>query len=1356
MEETARDEFDEPEADDGYVEFVEDEPDSEPDAPGPQDAPARTARFVHLHNHTEFSWLDGMGRIGDMIAAAKADGQTAIAITDHGTLGGCWKFAAAARAAGIKPILGIEAYIAVHGSGREEEVFLSVPADEESGDDDEANKPTIGLAGETRTKKRRYEHLTVLAATKSGWLNLVKMHNEAHATGFWGKPRIDHLLLRDHRDGLIVMTGCIGGPIAGPLSRGDEESARENLRWLCEDVGPENVYVEVMDHGIPAQYDVAPKIQALVDWANGDEGARRWSHGALKLVATNDAHYTCGDDAEAHEAWLAVGTKARLSDANRFKFHGGGHHVRTEDEMRSLFGGQQWWLRACDTTVEIAARIEDDVLPEHRLHLPVFDVARVAPLLEPDWRPPAGVDPSDTSAMSKAYLRHLMSVGIRQRLGLAPDQKLTRDVNARLASEFKTICNLGVADYFLIMRDVIEWCRSDRGLPNDEHPLGEPGQKVPIRTGPGRGSAAGSLVSFALGIVRPNPLTNGLLFERFLDPERVGMPDIDTDFEQGRRQEVIAYLVARWGEDRVANIGSFGVCRTRAALRDAARVLELPQVGDALAPKVPIDSGKPAQFAELLDPANGATADFRAALAEQGEAGQRVVNLARRFENVTKTPSIHASGIIVSDVELRSLVPLRKNHSKQASADSPWITEWDGVDCDKFGLLKLDILGLRNLDVVSEAVRFIEERTGEHVEPDDLDPDDGSERSKKAWALLREGRTASVFQMESPGMTELAMDAGPECLDDLSAIVALYRPGPLGQGMHHHWAARKRGTEAVDYSIFTTDETERAALGSVLDESMGIPIFQEQSMRLGEAVAGFGAVEKNRLRKAISKKNQAEIDLIGEMWMAGAVREICAADGSLIKPAFSSKSASAVWDAIKESGRYQFNKSHSTAYGMLAYETAYLKANWPLEYAAAVLATTRDKADKRLAAIESLRQDGIALLAPDINASHVGTFPTDDGVLLGLSEIRGVGSNAAAIVREREADGRFASVGQMVSRVRVIKADKEATLAVNIVEALIEAGACDEFGPRMGQMAVARALSKHPDTVPLAIEWGLLDRARRQRARLGVTLGTHPMRALAGQLATARGPDGKQILGVHRIAQAKPDERVSVAGVLVGWAEKAYGARRGRPGRLARVAVEGSKGSVVGVMFDGARSQLGFVPVVGQVVGIRGRVQVKVREVEDSNGRVREVEEREMLIDSLWLIPVHDPVEDKVRPAGPVPDTAGWPVTPEPVPIWKARDLAGVVALGGHVKAEHQQLMVEAARAGAPWLDPHGGRGVWLLTGPARPVVVRVGLGPDLDEQAGHLQRWVEESSVGRSPQVGWESAASVLDGQELDAAHAA
>ena len=1192
-----------------------------------------TAGWVHLHTHSEYSPVDSLLRIKDLVKAVAADGNPALAITDHGTLGGIWKLGQYAADAGIKPIGGIEAYLAI--GDRAEHGSIEVDHDDD---------PDVeGVRGK---KTKKYEHLTLLAISPLGWANLVAMGNESHDS-FWLKPRIDYALLKQYGEGIVVLTGCLGGPVAGPLSRGNRAEAIANLHTLIGCVGKDNVYVEVMDHGIEAQILIMDELRSVA------------AETGLKLVATNDSHYMHAEEQDAHEAWLAVGTGSVQADEKRFRFHGTGHHLRTEAEMRALQGGADWWQAACDETVAIAARVADDVLPKPHLRLPVFPCP-------------------ESFADSATYLKHLVREGALKRYGEDPARPgtglLPPLVNARLRFEFPVIFNAGIADYFLIVWDLIVWARSDRGYPTAQFPDGEPGKKVPIRVGPGRGSAAGSVISYALTIVGVDPLANNLLFERFLNPERTGMPDIDVDFEEKRRKEVLRYIERKYGRDKVARIGTFGVAATRRAILDASKFLGLAGLGAKLSPLVPIGAGtgKPISLAALADTSDKAGDAFRSAVRDAGQGGCDVLALAASFEGVTKLEGIHPCGTLISDEPMAPLAPMRHDRAKDATAEDLLVTVWDGKDTENYGFLKMDILALRNLDIISAAVRFIAEATGEVIDPDALVPGSPNDvvRDGKAWELIGSGRTAGVFQLESSGMTQLAENVAPTSLEDLTALVALYRPGPMSAKMHEHYAARKNGHEPVDYGYLTQDPAEQAAIATVLGVTYATVVYQEQLMRLGEVVGGLTPGMRNKLQKAFSKKNVAMMAEVKEAMFAGAL----AGKGSS-RVVFSQATLDKLWVTFEGSAAYLFNASHACAYGFVAYQTAYLKANWPVLYGAAILTVT-DADDKRLLAIRSLQVEGIEILAPDINRSGIGTAPDGDCVRLGLSEVKGVGKNATYIVAERDAHGPFASLADTMTRVQIPTKSGAGVkglgaIPVNTVEALLEAGAFDEFGPRMGQSMILRAVRAIPTLAAVDAEWGTLERSARQRSRLGLSTGVHPLVSLRQQIAdfSAR---GQKPQSVHMVDRAEHNDRVMLLGILAGWTEKAY-----KRGRMVTLTIEGSKGSVEGVMWEEDRAALTETPTVGDLVVLSAQVRVRLVETEriDEEGETvsESFERRDLTVKKVARVPVKDAaqvslpaVADLVLPEAP----AQLELEVAPAPSLPAAVVLVQAAAPAHVEEE--------------------------------------------------------------------------------------
>ncbi len=1248
--------------------------------------------WTHLHVHSEHSPLDGIIKFKDAVEKVQADGGNAIAVTDHGNMSGAWKFAQIARKAGVKPIIGIEAYLALADDWHDEPdrhapgTIETERDDETSSDPDEEER---GKAQTKATKTKRNQHITLLAKDPAGWRNLVQMVNAA-TNSYGGKfPLMDFKLIKQHQEGIIALTGCLGGPVLGPVSRGSIPEAEANLERLIDAVGKENVYVEIMEHGIAAESAALPIMHDL---------AVKYG---LPMVATNDAHYTHAEDAEIHEGWTAIQSKSTLDDPKRFRFHGTGYHLRNEQEMRELHPEWDWWQQAITNSGLVADRC-DDIVPPAQMRLPAFEIP-------------------DNFESSRKYLVHLVQQGIAK---LYPGGKYTSEVKERLNTEMKVIADMGFVNYFLIVWDVINWSRENG-----------------IRVGPGRGSAAGSLISYCLGIVQIDPLENDLLFERFLEPGRDGMPDIDVDFPQNRRGEVLDYLARKYGANRVARIGSFSAHKTRRALRDAGSLLGLKTIGDKLSKAVPIGGGgQPYSFDKLSDTTDRAADRFRVIVEEYGEDGQRVLSLAAGFADTINGESIHACGTLIADTDLNSLIPLRKDRSKAAQSGMDIVTQWDGKDIEKFGLLKLDVLGLRNLDIVSKAVQFIQETTGETIDPDNLPHPNtkGDPRVTKTWELIRSGRTAGIFQMESAGMARLAQAIEPDCLADLSAIVALYRPGPMSANMHTMYADRKAGTQAVDYSMYSSDPEEQKAIATVLDETYGIFVYQEQLMRLGTVIAGFDATLRSLLRHAIGKKIKAEMESVGKALLEGAPLEHRdEATGELISRAFRVETAERMFDYMKGSAEYLFNKSHSAAYAQLAFITAYLKANWPAQYGAAILAET-DKDDKRLLALRALREDNITVKQPHINNSRGETYPTaDNEITLGLGEIKGVGQAGHLIAKNREQYGPFRSVHHLMTR--AIAEDGKAIADVGTVEGLIEAGALDEFGKRLGLLRVAKASKAHEIAIP-GDDWGVLERARRQRFRLGMIMGEHPLEneEVLKEITEWRTPpsreEKKAAPADEPVLNAADEDRMPeptgkpafqpkgkngrpptalstlpeedrhnflIYGLLAEWAERPYS-----KGQMANFTVESPAQSVRGVMWDESlralREEPEGVPQTGKIIAVSGQVQVNRNEVRDEEDNVIEiVTTKDIMASRIWPIPVSDvptsPAEDGA-------DTLRWldnlPMNDELIEAAReatraasaaAEAAAALVADGGNPEAgPESEPMPEERTVPAPPKVSHG------------------------------------------------------------------
>ena len=1098
--------------------------------------------FVHLHTHTEHSALDGLSKVDEkFVEAVVQRGQDAVAITDHGSLGGALRLIKATKGSGVKPILGEELYVAI--GSRDERNAIQVPRNDGEGMAGDEDPEAFKMATGTATKRKAYEHITVLARNKAGWRNLVLMHNKAQDS-YWQKPRVDYDLLAEHAEGLVVLTGCLAGPVAGPLSRADKRLADTNLAMLVERHGRDNVFVEMMDHGIGAEQSILEDLNAL---------AKKYK---VEAVATNDSHYTHAEDAKAHDALLCVQTHSRLKDTNRFRFNGHGYHLRTEQEMLQV-RTESWWADAVHNSVAIAQSIEDDVLGDDgKFKLPKF------PLLPAEFE------------TSEQFLHHLMLQGAQERYETDNQGRLPSQVRSRLRREYDVICQMGMADYMLIVWEMINWARAQG-----------------IVVGPGRGSAAGSIAAYVLGITKVEPIGNRLLFERFLDPTRIEMPDVDTDFEGQRRHEVHAHLLKVYGADRVARIGQRGILRTKAALERAASALSLDVHASKLKSLVPGSEASPMKFAEL---------DTRPEIARpfweyvDGDAeAQQIVDLARKFEGVTRSVGHHPCGVLVSDRDLTPVMPMRYERGKDGEPvpNSLRIVEWDGGNLGDLGYLKLDVLGIKNLDQIARAVRYIEQSTGEQVDVTNLQAGCGDERDGNTWRLIGEGKTSAVFQLSSRGMTELAMSVQPDCLDDLTALVALYRPGPMKAGMHTRYANRKNGLEDTSIDYLTTVPSEKSVIEPVLETSMGVILYQEDLMMLGEVVGGLDDGWKNRLRKAFSKKNADEMEAVHKRFTAGAL-----AGENPSGTVFSQGTLDRLWETFEGSAEYLFNRSHAAAYGQVAYITAYLKSNWPVEYGAAVLAqTTSDH--ERAEMFSALRLEGIEILAPDVNLSAPDTEPVNGAVVLGLEEIKGMSkAGAEAIYLERTNGGEYDSLHDLLSRVDGAQSDGRKSLSSKDIDALIESGALDRFGSRLGLLLTSRGA--HGANVPV-FEANLcpLDEARRQRVRLGLNLGEHPLKTLESQVRAKLDESGTRARNVRALQNASNKAMYFVVGVVASVTLRNYSR-----GKLANVRVESSDGFQQELTIWDSELQRFIaedaLPKVGDIALFTVRASIRTRQVE--------------------------------------------------------------------------------------------------------------------------------------------------------------
>jgi DNA polymerase III subunit alpha len=975
--------------------------------------------------------LDGAAKIDALFAEAKRLGMPALAVTDHGNMFGAAEFYRASQKYGITPIIGIEAYVAPGSRRHKKPVFWG--RTNQRGTDEYGEGGDVSGSG-------AYTHMTLLAKGATGLRNLFKLSSEASFTGFHRKPRCDRELLAEHAEGIIATTGCPSGEVQTRLRLGQHAEAMQAASDFRDIFGPGNLYLELMDHGLPIERSVR---EGLLNIGRALD---------LPPLATNDCHYVTRDQAEAHGALLCVQTGRTLDDPKRFKFEGDGYYLKSPTEMRAYWDTEV--PGAADNTLRVAARIE-----------PYNEV-----FASSDRLPRFPVPDGDTQ---DGYLAELVRVGLARR---CPDEVPPRYVQ-RADYELGIIAAKHYAGYFLVVADVVNWAKSSG-----------------IRVGPGRGSAAGSLVVYALGITDVDPIRHGLLFERFLNPERPSMPDIDLDFDDRRRGEVIRYVTQRWGSEHVAQIATFGGIKTKAALKDAARVLHGSQsfaIADRISKALP-----PAVFAQdvplagIFDPGHeryGEAGAFRA-LVESDPQAARVVQVARGLEGLVRNVGVHASAVILSSQPLVDVIPLWRRD------DGSTVTGWEMYACEDVGLLKMDFLGLRNLTMIEDTIADIA-ATGSAV-PDlaTLPLDDPA-----VFDLLARGDTLGVFQLDGRAMRELLVRMKPTCFADISAALALYRPGPMAANAHLDYADRKNGRQPI--GSIHPDLAE--PLADILDVTHGLIVYQEQILAIAQRVAGYSLGAADLLRKAMGKKKKDVLDREYERFTAGM------RDGG-----YSQDATRALWDLMVPFADYAFNRAHSTSYAMLSYWTAWLKAHYPVAYMAALLTSVGDKKDRCAVYLAECRRMGITVLPPDVNDSRDRFTAVEDGVRFGLSAVRDVGAHAAqSVIDARESRGRYVSFGDFLDKVDLSKVGKRA------IDGLIRAGAFDSLGhPRRALAAAAAAAvdgavnrkrheavgqsslfdSSDDDEVssPLDLgddEWPLAELLAYEREALGFYVSAHPL-----------------------------------------------------------------------------------------------------------------------------------------------------------------------------------------------------------------------------------------------------------------------
>ena len=1042
--------------------------------------------FVHLHVHSQYSLLDGACRIPDLVAAARRHRMPALAITDHGNLFGLIEFYEACMKGGVKPILGVETYVAP-GSRHE--------------------KQAQGISEASF-------HLILLAKDEAGYLNLLKLISIANLEGFYYRPRIDKELLRQHSRGLLCLSSCLQGEVSYWLARREPERARAAAAELAEIFPKGDFYLELQDHGIADQRRILPELLTL---------SRELG---LPVVATNDLHYLEKAQARAHEALLCIQTQTTLEDPKRFRFETDEFYFKSPEEMEALFGEVPEALRNSRAIAE-KANVE---LEFNRLHLPQFV-------------PPEGKSPQE-------YLREVVEEGLRRRY---PDAG--QEVRSRVEHELGIISQTGFTSYFLITWDFVRYAKM---------------QKIPV--GPGRGSAAGSVVSYCLGITDLDPLEHDLLFERFLNADRISMPDIDIDFCYERRGEVIDYVTQKYGKGNVAQVISFGTMQAKAVVRDVARAMgfSYPEA-DRIAKLIPFELNMTLRRALEIVP------DLKG-LAQTDPRVQQLLETSLALEGLTRHASTHAAGVVIADGDLTDHVPLYRTSDDQIS------TGYAMESLERIGLLKMDFLGLRTLTVIDEASKLVRQQRGVAFDIERIPMDDAP-----TYAMLARGECAGVFQLESSGMRDLVRRLRPDRFQDLIALVALFRPGPLGSGIVDDFIRRRHGQLQVSY--------DHPLLEPILKDTCGTCIFQEQVMRIAHELAGFTLGEADRLRKAMGKKTPEIMEQAREKFVTGCIRN-----------GVERRTAEKIFDKIEYFAGYAFNRSHSAAYALIAYRTAFLKANFPVEFMTALLSSERDNTEKIAQYVQESRRMGIAIRPPDVRHSFARFTVEEGAIRYGLLAIKNVGDKAIeSIVEGRQATGPFASLVDFCQRVEGRLVNRK------VLESLIKCGAMDGLGLKRSQlmavleqameMGARRQKEKGGGQlsffdvfgesqraqgtelkVPDLEEWPKEQRLAFEKSLLGFYLTGHPLdayRPLLSLLAQATAGD---------LRQRRDGQEVTLAGVISRM--RITTTKRGNE-RMAILVFEDFSGSIEVLVFPKAFPQAEPYLKPDAVVSVRGKVSLR-------------------------------------------------------------------------------------------------------------------------------------------------------------------
>ena len=1074
--------------------------------------------FVHLHVHTEYSMLDGAARLKELFAECERTGMSAIAMTDHGNVYGAYDFWSKANKAGVKPIIGIEAYVAPESRGHKKPVRWGDPG--QKGDD-------VSGAG-------AYTHMTLLAETTEGMHNLFRLSSLASLEGYFRRPRMDRELLARYAKGIIATTGCPGGEVQTRLRLGQYDQAVEAAAAYRDIFGPGNFFVEIMDHGL----DVEQRTR---------EGLKRVATDlSLPYVVTNDSHYTRPEDARAHGVLLCVQTGTNMADPNRFRLEGDGYYVKSPAEMRAISTAEEWQA-GCDSTLLIAER---------------SDVTFTKSNLMPRFPLPDG-------ETEQSWLRKEVWAGMDRRYPDGFDEQRRKQAEY----EIGVIEQMGFCAYFLVVADFIMWAKRNG-----------------IRVGPGRGSGAGSIVAYSLGITDLDPIYHGLVFARFLNLDRVTMPDFDIDFDERRRGDVIRYVTERYGDDRVAQIITYGTIKAKAAVKDSARVLGFPYaLGDRITKAFPpAVMGKDVPLSGIFDPDHqryGEAGELRALYEAEAEVRQ-VIDTAKGLEGLIRQPGVHAAGVIMSSEPLMDHIPVWKRE-----ADGAIITQFDYPACEDIGLLKMDFLGLRNLTVLEDAIAGIAANRGIKVDLDTLGLDD-----KPTYELLARGDTLGVFQLDGGPMRALLRAMRADKFGDIAAVIALYRPGPMASAPVY--ADRKTGRKPV-----TPIHPELAEpLEEILGDTYGLMVYQEDVMSAAMVLADYTPGKADLLRWAMGKKKKEILDKEYESFSAG-----------MRDNGYSKDAIKTIWDIMVPFSGYAFNKAHAAGYALISYWTAYLKANFPAEYMAGLLTSVAGDKDKSALYLNECRRMGIKVLPPDVNASTAIFTPVGEDIRFGMAAVRNVGVNVVeSIVAARTAKGAFGSFAEFLRKVPVNVCNKR------VIESLIKAGAFDSFGsPRKGlvlihEQAIDTVIdvkrneaigqdslfgedTEAAETFDVPVpdgEWEKPALLAFEREMLGLYVSDHPLLGLEHILAAATDCSVAQLVGsaVEEPERASRGDRdgqlVTVGGILSGVQRKVT--RQGNP--WAAATLEDLEGAIEVLFFPSTYQAALTMIIEDSIIVVKGRL----------------------------------------------------------------------------------------------------------------------------------------------------------------------